>query len=239
MITPKEEDKWEVSTLAGSGTAGFADRQGREAQFDNPFGVAVDSKGNIYVADTFNHRIRKITPKEGGRWEVSTLAGSSTEGFADGQGRAAQFKRPYGVDVDSKGNIYVADYYNHSIRMITPKEEDKWEVSTLAGSGTEGFADGQGRAAQFNRPHDVDVDSKGNVYVADYRTHRIRMITPKEEDKWEVSTLAGSGAQGSANGQGTAAQFNYPAGVAVDSKGNVYVADKDNHRIRKIEYRIP
>ena len=219
----------EVSTIAGS-TEGFAD--GASAQFDNPFSVAVGPKGNVYVADKDNHRIRKITPKGSDRWEVETLAGSA-KGSEDGASASAQFDNPIGVAVDSKGNVYVADYSNHRIRKITPEEGDRWEVSTIAGS-TEGFADGAGASAQFNNPVGVAVElSSGNVYVADKDNNRIRKITKTGM----VSTLAGSSRAGFADG--ASAQFNAPNGVAVDSKGNIYVADLFNHRIRKIEYRIP
>jgi len=154
-----------VSTLAGS-TEGFRDGDGRSAQFNGPYGVAVDAAGNVYVADGDNHLIRKITP-EG---LVSTLAGS-TRGSADGVGTSAQFNYPYGVEVDAAGTVYVADYYNNRIRKVTPEGL----VSTLAGS-TEGFRDGLGRSAQFNRPSGVAVDAAGNVYVADSFNNRIRRI---------------------------------------------------------------
>jgi sugar lactone lactonase YvrE/type II secretory pathway pseudopilin PulG len=210
-----------VSTLAGSGTAGFGDGTGAAAQFDNPYGVAVDSSGTVYVADAFNHRIRKITPAG----VVSTLAGS-TRGFSDGTGAAAQFSVPIGVAVDSSGTVYVADAANHSIRKISPAGV----VSTLAGSGTPGFADGTGAAAQFQGPSGVAVNASGTVYVADTYNNLIRKISPAGV----VSTLAGSGTAGFADGTGTAAQFNNPGSVAVDASGTVYVADFFNNRIRKI-----
>jgi uncharacterized repeat protein (TIGR02543 family) len=216
----------DVTTLAGtSGTAGDADGTGTDASFDSPHGVTVDSAGHVYVADTFNHLIRRITP--GG--EVTTLAGSGEAGSADGTGTDASFNGPHGVTVDSAGNVYVADYNNHLIRKITPGGE----VTTLAGtSGTAGDADGTSTDASFNGPHGVTVDSAGHVYVADYNNHLIRKITPGGE----VTTLAGtSGEAGSADGTGTDASFNGPYGVTVDSAGNVYVADYNNHLIRKIE----
>jgi hypothetical protein len=178
---------------------------------------------------------------------VSTLAGSGGAGFADGQGTAAHFNRPTGIAVDNEGNIIVADYDNHRIRKITPGGA----VSTLAGSGGAGFADGQGTAAHFHFPFDVAVDNEGNIIVADMNNHRIRKITPGGA----VSTLAGSGGGGGgfggggfggggfggggggafADGQGTAARFHSPTGVAVDEEGNVIVTDRDNSCIRTID----
>jgi gliding motility-associated-like protein len=209
-----------VSTLAGDGSFGISNGTGTDAQFANPYGVAVDATGNVYVADSDNHRIRKITPAG----EVTTLAGS-TAGFADGTGTAAQFSNPRGVAVDATGTVYVADTENNRIRKITPAGE----VTTLAGS-TLGYANGIGAAAQFNVPRGVAVDAAGTVYVADERNHRIRKITPDGE----VTTLAGSATRGFAEGTGTAARFNYPYGVAVNVAGTVYVADESNQRIRKI-----
>ncbi len=215
---------WVVTTLAGSGTSGSTDGTGTSARFNSPGGMAVDDAGNIYVADTNNHTIRKITPAGG----VTTLAGSAgSAGSADGTGTAAQFSSPSGVAVDGTGNVNVADTNNHTIRQITPAGV----VSTLAGSGTSGNMDGTGTGAQFSSPSGVAVDSSGNVYVTDKGNNTIRMITPTGV----VSTLAGlAGSPGSTDGTGSAAQFNSPVGVAVDDAGNVYVADTGNDTIRKI-----
>ncbi|MEB3220570.1 MAG: NHL repeat-containing protein [Candidatus Sericytochromatia bacterium] len=214
-----------VSTIAGSGAWGFADGQGEEAQFNGPYGVAVDGSGNLFVADYYNHRIRKITPQG----VVSTLAGSGaggiTGGFADGPGAEASFSGPMGVAVDASGHVYVAET-RCRIRVISPQGM----VSTFAGSGTTGFVDGPGVTAQFSDLYGVAVDAGGHVYVVDNGNNAIRKVTPEGE----VSTLAGTGTGGFTDGPGVVAQFSYPYGVAVDASGRVYVADRNNNRIRVI-----
>ena len=215
---------WIVSTIAGSSSPGINNGSGTSAQFYFPNGVAVDILGNVYVADSGNNIIRKITP-EG---VVSTLAGDGTPEHLDGTGTSARFNAPQGVAVDSLRNVYVADSYNHRIRKITPAGL----VSTLAGDGTAAYLDATGTSAEFNYPYGVAVDSLGNVYVADSSNHSIRKINPAGL----VSTLAGDGTAGYLDQTATSAQFYFPNGVAVDSLGNVYVADNSNHSIRKITY---
>jgi len=212
-----------VTTLAGSGSHGSVDGTGTAASFSQPIGVAVDSSGNVYVSDTGNNKIRKVTPAG----VVTTLAGADEGDYADGQGTAARFYNPNGVAVDGSGNVYVADSYNHRIRKITASGS----VTTLAWSGDVGSADGQGTEVSFRIPRGVAVDGSGNVYVADSGNHRICKI----DVGGNVTTLAGGGDVGSADGQGTEASFHDPEGVAVDGSGNVYVADSYNHRIRKID----
>jgi streptogramin lyase len=211
-----------VTTFAGSGAAGAADGTGTTASFNFPTGIAVDALGNVYVADQVNNKIRKITAVGG----VTTFAGSGAAGAADGAGPAASFNFPTGVAVDVSGNVYVADLFNYTIRKITPAAV----VTTFAGSGAADAIDGTGPASSFNLPQGVAVDASGNVYVADFGDQKIRKITPAGV----VTTLAGSGAIGAADGMGTAASFNSPTGVAADASGNVYVADQNNQKIRKI-----
>lgn len=198
---------------------------GAAASFYYPSGVATDSVGNVYVADSGNSTIRKITPAG----EVTTLAGAPRViGHTDGTGAAARFDRPSVVASDSTGNVYVSDTSNNTIRKITPAGV----VTTLAGTpGIRGHADGTGTMASFYSPSGVATDRAGNVYVADSNNHTIRKITPAGV----VTTLAGTaGIRGHADGTGTVASFVYPKGIATDSTGNVYVSDTLNQTIRKI-----
>jgi sugar lactone lactonase YvrE len=211
-----------VTSLAGSGSASYADGMGTEASFNLPSGVAIDTNGIVYVADLYNHRIRKISLSG----NVTTLAGSGSPSYANGVGIAASFSNPYGVALDANGIVYVADTFNHRIRIISISGN----VTTLAGSGNASYADGIGTAASFYSPYSVAVASHGMVYVADYENHRIRMISLSGN----VTSLAGSGSASYDDGIGTAASFHFPRGVAVDSNGIVYVADTNNNRIRMI-----
>ncbi|HUD47919.1 MAG TPA: hypothetical protein VMR33_13880 [Candidatus Baltobacteraceae bacterium] len=245
-----------VTTLAGQfGSAGFADGTGSAARFYYPAGIAVDSAGNLYVADTWNNAIRELTP-DGTNWAVTTIAGSPPAsygsfgpegGFADGTGSAAQFWEPEGLAVGTNGTLYVADTGNDAIRIVSPVGSN-WVVTTLAGTPcsccgiiedgmTCGNVDGIGSAAQFNHPEGVAVDTSGNVYVADTKNYTIRKIAPNGD----VTTLAGLSGPvsvieqepGSVDGTGSAARFGWPSGVAVDGEGNVYVADSLNQNFRK------
>jgi hypothetical protein len=213
-----------VSTVAGSGSVGSLNATGTAASFNNPWGVAVDSSDNVYVADAGNNLIRKISA--GG--VVSTLAGSGSYGFSNGAVTTAMFETPDGVAVDSSGNVYVADYGNSVIRKIT----SGGMVTTLAGQvGVHGSANGPATIASFDVPYGVAVDASWNVYVVDTFNDLIRKITPEGM----VTTLAGKdGVMGSANGPAASATFDLPEGIAVDSSRNVYVADFDNDLIRKI-----
>jgi hypothetical protein len=211
-----------VTTFAGSGSVGAVNATGTAASFNDPWGVAEDGFGNIYVADTGNNLIRLITPAG----VVSTFAGSGVAGSANGTGTAASFNGPTGVALDASGNVYVADFYNNMIRKIT----SGGVVTTLAGSGTAGFVNATGGSAEFNWPGGVAVDSAGNVYVGDENNNVIRKVTAGGV----VSTFAGTGVPGVTNGAGTVARFWSPFGMAIDSFGNIYVGDRSNNMIREI-----
>jgi ABC-type branched-subunit amino acid transport system substrate-binding protein/sugar lactone lactonase YvrE len=234
-----------VSTVAGTGVPGYADGPASTAQFNYPNGVAVDAGGNVYVADTFNHRIRVIRPAgpalpapvgaaqvSSSEGVVSTLAGDGEAGHRDGPAAQAQFDAPTDVAVDAAGVIYVADSRNNRIRTISPEGM----VSTLAGSGERGFRDGPPDQAQFDGPSRLAVDASGNVYVCDsldreFRgNHAVRRIAPDGT----VTTLAGNGQPGLADGPLAEARFYHLGGLDVDTAGNLYVADVLSERIRVI-----
>lgn len=213
-----------TTTLAGlAGATGDDDGRGVSARFDGPGGTAVDSAGNVYVADLANHAIRKISP--GG--VVALFAGGGYASGVDGNGMKAKFKFPSDVAVDAADNVYVADSGTHTIRKITPSGD----VTTLAGTFfVEGREDGTGASARFRTPSGIAVGPDGTVWVADERNDAIRAITPDGR----VTTVAGAGGPGRADGTGSAASFYRPAGLTVGPDGNVFVADTSNNLIRKM-----
>jgi len=212
-----------VTTLAGSGVAGSADGKGDSASFFFPIGIAVDKKGFVYVADTHNSLIRKISPDG----VVSTLAGKRQYHTIPGTDQAEQrFDNPAGIAVDETGNAYVADWANNLIWKISPNGK----MDTIAGNGSRGTKDGKGPSSSFYLPGGIALDSVGNIYVADTYNNMIRKILPGGI----VTTFAGKTSKGSANGKGTEATFSHPVGITIDKKGNLYVADTGNNRIRKI-----
>ncbi|WP_199509112.1 NHL repeat-containing protein, partial [Flavobacterium sp. AG291] len=211
-----------VSTFAGTGSAGSDNGPRTNATFNGPEGLAIDASGNLYVADYSNNRIRKITPSG----VVSTFAGSGTAGATNGTGTAATFQDPRGITIDPSGNLYIAEYSNNRIRKITPSGV----VTTLAGSGSQSSTDGTGTSAAFYNPYDIAYDAATNsLYVTEFSSRRIRKVTLDGV----VTTLAGNGA-GYADGTGTAALFNNPTCIASDSKGNLYVSDNGNFRLRRV-----
>lgn len=254
---------YEVSTVAGSGTLGFADGTGTGASFNYPTGMVFDAAGNLFVCDTRNHCIRKITPAG----EVSTFAGSTVNGNADGTGTSAQFSQPRGIVLDKAGSFYVTDAGNSNIRKITSEgvvttifdgdPEFKfpsaividskgdffitdfisnvvWKlsatggISLFAGDGSNGFADGQGQAAQISEVWGIAIDANDNLFVTNH--HGVRKITPTGA----VTTIAGSDAEGFADGKGSEAKFSAPRGIVLSASGDLYICDSSNHRIRRV-----
>ncbi len=221
--TPPGPASSTVSTLAGSaGNLGLVDGTGSAARFRNLAGIAAGPNDVIYVADAGNHCIRGVDSIG----VVTTIAGNGFPDFFDDQGAAAGFNNPQGVAVDSSGNIYVADTGNHAIRKI----DTAGNVTTIAGDGTSGFVNGAGSAAQFNSPRGVAVDTLGRVYVADTGNHAVRRI----DTSGNVTTVAGDGTPGSTNSPN--ARFDGLAGIAADGDQiYIYVADANNHRIRRLD----
>jgi uncharacterized protein (TIGR03437 family) len=218
-----------INTLAGSGTGGFSGDNGPAiiANLNQPQGIAVDLAGNVYVADTGNHRVRKITPAGA----ISTVAGSGIPGFSgDGApGTTAMLDTPTGLAVDGIGNLYIADSGNHRIRKLSPSGT----ISTVVGSGAAGSGGDGGPAttALLNSPRGVSVSSAGDLFIAEVSGHRIRKVSGGT-----INTLAGKGVAGFEGDGGLAANaiLNQPFGVAVDSTGNAYIADTLNDRIRGV-----
>lgn len=221
-----------TTTLAGvAGVPGQVDGTGVGATFRSPQGIVADTSGNLYIADTLNHSIRKLVIATGQVTVLAGTLGSSGAGYADNPGTAAKFNAPDGLAIDvTAGILYVADTGNCRIRKVIISTA---VVSTVAGDGTNGHADGVGIAAKFDRPGSVALDATGtNLYVADSYNHVIRQIVLGTQT---VSTLAGAaGVSGALDGAGGSARFYLPGGVAVDSAGNIVVADSLNHCIRKV-----
>jgi len=261
-----------VTTIAGTGESGFEDGSGEKAQFYNPIGIA-GYNDELFIADFYNDRIREILPEGDvetfvfdkdnndivGRFtdivvapdasyfiitaaarqlvyfansggEVYSFVGFlNMKGYQDGKFSEAMFNDPWSVSLDpNEKRCYISDRLNHCIRVI---DFDQGNVSTFAGTNTAGFENGNGTKARFNSPNGIDMDSAGNLYVADRNNHSIRKITPNRE----VSTIAGDGTPAHRDGPARQALFNKPRGLALDHSGNIYVADFENNCIRKID----
>lgn len=212
-----------VSIFAGSGGFNAANGPASDAGFAYPTGVAASREGDLYVTDAGNNLIRKISLNG----EVSTVAGTGAVGAKNGSSTTATFNNPFGVATDAVGNVYIADRYNHAIRVI----DKTGSVKTFAGSGGVGSLNLNGTAATFSTPHGVAVDQLGNVYVADSYNSMIRKITPTGD----VTLLAGNGNYSYSNGVGENATFSLPFGIACDNSGHLYVADYLNNAVRKID----
>lgn len=221
-----------VTVVAGYNHSGYlVDGPALDAHFGHPFGITVDSSGNIYVADSDFHVIRKITPAG----VVSTFAGKRNHshenyyfgqaGYLDGEANEAMFNYPSDIAIDKNGNLYVADHNNYRVRKITPDGT----VSTIMGSGST-FSDGPSASARFHNPQEGVYDSKGNLFVTDRHNNRIRKI----DTNGNVSTFAGNGEWAYSDGTGITAKFREPVGITIDENDNLYVVDHGNHMIRKI-----
>ena len=222
-----------ITTVAGNGTFGFNGDGGlaTNAVLNHPYGVALDSAGNIYIADHYNSRIRRVDHTTG---IITTVAGNGTAGYSgDGSATNASLNYPYGVALDSAGNIYIADFDNSRIRKV---DHTTGIITTVAGSGAVDFSGDGGLAtsAGLYWPRGVALDSIGNLYILDYGNSRIRKV---DQATGIIATVAGNGTFGFSGDGGLAmsATLN-PSGVALDSAGNIYIADADNSRIRKVDH---
>jgi hypothetical protein len=222
-----------LSVTAGTGTAGYTgdNSSATSATLNLPQGVAMDTAGNLFIADTANHCIRKVSTSG----IITTVAGTGTAGYGgdDGAATSATLNLPQGIAVDSSGNLFIADTGNHCIRKI---DYSTGVITTVAGTGTDGDSgdDGAATAARLHSPQSVAVDAAGNIYIADTANHRVRKVASATGT---ITTVAGTGTAGYGgdNDQATAAMLNSPAGVAVDSAGNLYIADTANHRVRRLD----
>ncbi len=219
--------EWRIDTYAGGAVGDNGPAV--QAWLQYPMGLAVDRAGNLYIADSSNHRIRRLAPSG----TITTIAGTGEQGFSGDGGPAVQARlnRPSGVAVDAAGNLYVADAFNHRIRRVDPSGT----ITTIAGTGAEGFGGDNGPAVQsrLNRPQALAVDAAGNLYIADTRNHRTRRLDPSGT----ITTIAGTGAEGFSGDDGPAiqARLSLPQGVAADAAGNLYIADTGNQRIRRVD----
>ena len=213
-----------VSTLAGTGTAGRLNGPGATAQFNIPRGLTVDARGNVYVADTENHLIRKISPAG----VVSTIAGTGSRGYANAANPlSAAFARPRGLALDPAGNLYIADSDNAVIRRL---DAATGAVTTVAGNGYPGYLDAPGTIAEFRSPTGIVRDAAGNLYIGDTGNFRVRKI----DAQGNVTTLAGTSARGYQDGPAATARFFGPQALALDGAGNLLIADVFGHRLRML-----
>jgi sugar lactone lactonase YvrE len=221
-----------IVTVAGNGTQGFNNDgiAATAAQLNNPYNVAVDNPGNIYIADYDNNRIRKVSIASG---LISTIAGTGVAGYSGDQGPAisAMIKQPRGIVVDGTGNVYFSDQGNFRIRKI----DASGTITTVAGTGQQGYSGNGGLAtlAQIKSSHSLAIDPNGDLVIADTWNHCIRKVIMSTGN---IITIAGTGSAGFSgdNGLATLATLKYPTGIAIDGSGNIYITDQENNRIRKV-----
>ncbi len=235
QVIRKVDNAGIITTVVGNGLQSFSGDGGQAsaAAIFNPLGIVFDITGNLYIADSFNHRIRKVNTLG----IITTVAGGGSSGLGDGgQATAAQFNYPAGLATDALGNLYITDYGNNRIRMVNTLGI----INTVAGNGSGAGTytccysgdGGQATAAGLSNPDGVAVDSYGNIYIADQSNHRIRMVNTAGI----ISTFAGTGtgAFSGDGGQASTAELNFPYGVNFDAAGNLYIADAGNERIRMV-----
>ncbi|MER6433667.1 NHL repeat-containing protein [Streptomyces sp900105245] len=219
-----------ITTIAGTGTEGYSGdgERATAAKLSGPHGTVIDKAGNIYIADRKNDRIRKVAPDG----TITTVAGAGPRGYSGdgGPASAAKLNLPQSLALDDAGNLYIADLGNHRIRKVAPDGK----ITTVAGTGTGGYSGdgGPAFAAQLNNPTGVTVGKDGNLYIADCSNHRVRKVTPDGT----ISTVAGNGTKGY-SGDGvpaTTTTLSDPYFVDMDGARNLYIADQDNHRVRKV-----
>src|SRR5439155_107049 len=222
-----------IITLAGTGAPGLDGDGGpaTSAQLRDPSSVAIDSTGNLFIADTINNRVRQVAAGTG---IITTVAGTGTPGFGGDGGPAtgAQLNYPTSVAVDTAGDLFITDQSNLRIRRVAA---DTGIISTVAGTGVAGFSGDGGPAtgAQLNYPTSVAVDTAGDLFIADQSNLRIRRVAAATGI---ITTVAGTGVAGFSGdgGPATSAQLNYPTSVAVDTAGDLFIADQSNLRIRRV-----
>ena len=233
-ITPEGR----VSTIAGTGQPGFLDGAGDVAQFDEPIGLAVDASGTVFVADSWNHRVRELRTDASGEVHVTTLVGSDEFGSRDGDQATAQLDHPVGLSLAPSGDLYLSDTYAHTIRRIVRGASGGATVSTVAGSPyATGHMDGSGQDARFLLPTAIAYASDGHLYVVEDDSCYLRRIAPDGD----VTTLVGvpTGSCGYRDGGPLEAAFDTAQGLAADGHGNLFIADTNNGRIRKLELNAP
>jgi len=226
-----------ITTVAGNGTKGFSGDGGpaTAASLNFPVAVAVDAAGNLFIADLYNNRIREVSAAG----IITTVAGNGASNAQSGQGAfsgdggpatSAGLNGPFGVAVDAAGDLFISDLYNNRVRKVSASGT----ITTVAGNGTQGFTGdgGPATAAQIAQPYGIAVDGSGNLFFADFGNTRVRKVSASGT----ITTVAGNGTPGfTGDGKtGTAAELNYPKGIALDASGNLFIADSANSLIRKL-----